>query len=358
MIHRRIAIVVAFGAVIAALGWTASPLVAQTKGAAESTAAARVDPTWKVPRTAWGHPDLEGTWTSDDMRGVPTSRPDEFGTRAYLTDQEFATRAKQRGTARDVQEGAVGTFRNEEGTRSFGYTSLVIDPADGKVPPMTPAGLARRATRDQGSFGVGPFDKPEDFSLYDRCITRGLVGSFLPVVYGNGARILQTPDAVVINHEMVHDTRIISLDGRPHLGSDIRQYVGDSRGRWEGTTLVVETTNFTDRTSIGANGNGTRHSEAMRMVERFTRVDPEMIDYEVRIDDPITYTKPWTIRMTITRQPGYEIYEYGCHEGNGAVKNALSAERVHERAAAEAAAKGLPPPERVFERVNGPDRGR
>ncbi len=178
------------------------------------------------------------------------------------------------------------------------------------------------------------------------------------MVYGNGARILQTPDEVVISHEMVHDTRIIPLDGRPHLGSNIRQYMGDSRGRWEGTTLVVETTNFTDRTSIGANGNGARHSEAMRIVERFTRVDPEMIDYEARIDDPITYTRPWTIRMTITRQPGYQLFEYGCHEGNGAVKNALSAERTHEKAAADAAAKGLPPPERVFERVNGPDRAR
>lgn len=353
---------VATGMVLLAVGiaseWSESRLSAQSKGAAESTAAARVDPSWKVPRTAWGHPDFEGVWASDDMRGVPMSRPQEFGTRAYLSDEEFAARARQRGSAREVQEEAVGTFRNEEGTRSFGYTSLVIDPPDGRTPPMTPAGLARRATRDQGSFGVGPFDKPEDFTLYDRCITRGLVGSFLPVVYGNGARILQTPDAVVISHEMVHDTRIIPLDGRPHLGSNIRQYMGDSRGRWEGTTLVVETTNFTDRTSIGANGNGARHSEAMRIVERFTRVDPEMIDYEAHIEDSVTYTRPWTIRMTITRQPGYQLFEYGCHEGNGAVKNALSAERTHERAAAEAAVKGLPPPERVFERVNGPDRAR
>jgi hypothetical protein len=357
MLHLRV-----IGTLLVAVAvvgqWTILPAFAQAKGAAESTAAARVDANWRVPRTAWGHPDLEGTWTTDDMRGVPMSRPDDFGTRAYLTDEEFAGRAKQRGTAREVQEGAVGTFRNEEGTRSFGYTSLVIDPPDGKVPAMTPAGLARRAPRDQGSFGVGPFDKPEDFSLYDRCITRGLVGSFLPVVYGNGARFLQTPDAIVISHEMVHDTRIIPLDGRPHLGSDIRQYLGDSRGRWEGTTLVVETTNFTNRTSVGANGNGTRHSEEMRMVERFTRVDPDMIDYEVRIDDPVTYTKTWTVRLTLTRQPGYQLYEYACHEGNGAIKNALSAERAHEKAAAENAARGLPPPERVFERVNGPDRAR
>jgi hypothetical protein len=205
---------------------------------------------------------------------------------------------------------------------------------------------------------VGPFDSVEDFNNYDRCITRGLAGSWLPVVYGNGARIIQTPDSVIIAYEMVHDTRVIPLDGRPHIGGSIQQLMGDSRGRWEGNTLVIETTNFTDRTSIGPNGGGPRHSAAMKMTERITRIDPEMIDYELRVDDPKTYAAPWTLRMTLTQQPGYEIYEYACHEGNGAVKYALSAERVYEKQAAENAAKGLPPPERVFERVNGADRGR
>jgi hypothetical protein len=344
--------------VIAAIGvgGTAVPAAAQAKGSAEASAAVFVNPTWARPKLAWGHPDLEGIWTSDDMRGVPMSRPQQFATRRFLTDQEFTQRAQQRNEARAFDNARSGTFRNEEGSRDFGYTSLVIDPPDGRVPALTPEARARRPI--PGTNGVGPFNTVEDFNNYDRCITRGVAGSWLPVVYGNGARIIQTPDSVIIAYEMVHDTRVIPLDGRPHIGGGIRQLMGDARGRWDGNTLVIETTNFTDRTSVGANGGGARHSEAMRMTERITRIDPEMIDYELRIDDPKTYVAPWTIRMTLTRQSGYEIYEYGCHEGNGAVGNSLSAERVYEKQAAENAAKGLPPPERVFERVNGDDRGR
>jgi hypothetical protein len=340
------------------MGWamfgtsTALPAAAQARGSAEAAAAKRHDPHWKAPRTAWGHPDLEGTWTTDDMRGVPLSRPAQFGTRRYLTDEEFAARAKERSTARAIDDARTGTFRNEEGSRDFGYTSMVIDPPDGRVPALTPAARAR--PRTQGSFGVGPWEKIEDFSLYDRCITRGLVGSFMPAVYGNGARITQTPDAVVISYEMIHDTRVIPLDGRAAIGAGLHMFMGSSRGRWEGDTLVVESSNFTDRTNVG----GALHSESLRLTERFTRIDPEMIDYEITVDDPLTFTAPWTMRMTITQQPDYQIYEYACHEGNLAMRHALSAERAYEKAAAEAAAKGLPPPERVFERVNGADRAR
>jgi len=330
-----------------------SPAAAQAVGSADSLAAARVDPGWVPPRNAWGQPDLTGTWTTDDMRGIPQSRPPQYGTRPYLTDQEFADREAQRERARQTQDrGAAGTFRNEEGTRSFSYTSMVIDPPDGRVPSRVPAAEQRRST--PGTYGVGPFNSVRDFNLYDRCITRGVIGSFGPAVYGNGARILQTPNAVIISYEMVHDTRIIPLDGRPPLAPNIRQYMGDSRGHWEGNTLVIVTSNFTDKTSIA----GVRHSEELRLTERLTRIDPAMIDYQVRVDDPLTWEKPWTMRMTITQQPGYEIYEYSCHEGNIALRHTLMGERAYEEAAAEAAAKGLPPPERVFERVNGPDRGR
>ncbi len=305
------------------------------------------------PRTPWGHPDLQGIWTTDDMRGIPQQRAPEFGTRQHLTDEEYAQREEQRERARQTQDrGASGTFRNEEGTRSFSYTSLVIDPPDGRIPPVLAA--ARERPMTPGSFGLGPFNSVADFSLYDRCITRGVIGSFSPAVYGNGARIVQTPDTVAISYEMVHDTRIIPLDGRPALSPSIRQYMGDARGRFEGNTLVIETTNFTDKLAIG----GVRHSEQLRLTERFTRIDPEMIDYEIRVEDPLTWEQPWTLRMTITQQPGYEIYEYSCHEGNIAIRHALLGERAYEKAAAEAAAKGLPPPERVFERVNGPDRAR
>ena len=353
MIRRLVAgVVVIAGCTLVLL--PAKPAAAQAKGSADASAAKRQDPHWKAPRNAFGQPDLEGIWTTDDMRGVPMSRPATYGTRQHLTDEEFAARAKQRGLARDVDNARTGTFRNEEGTRDFSYTSMVIEPADGRVPALTPAAIARRRPNDSGSFGLGPWEKVQDFSLYDRCITRGLVGSWMPAVYGNGARIVQTPDSVVISYEMVHDTRVIPLDGRPALGSGIHLLMGDSRGHYEGDTLVIESRNFTDRTAVG----GTAHSQELRMVERFTRVDPEMIDYEIHVDDPATFTKPWTFRMTITSQPGYEIYEYGCHEGNNAMRNALSAERAYEKAAEETKAKGLPPPERVFERVNGADRAR
>jgi hypothetical protein len=332
----------------------ALPAAAQAKGSADASAAKRTDPHWKAPRTAWGHPDLEGIWTTDDMRGIPMSRPQQFGTRVHLTDEEFASRAKQRRSARDVDDARTGTFRNEEGSRDFSYTSMVIDPSDGRVPALTPAGQARRAAGGQGSFGVGPWNKVQDFSLYDRCITRGALGSFMPAVYGNGARIVQTPNAVVISYEMVHDTRVIPLDNRPPLSDSLHLFMGDARGHWDGDTLVVESRNFTDRTAVG----GARHSDKVRLTERLTRIDPDMIDYVVRVEDPLTWEKPWTMRMTITRQKDYQIYEYACHEGNVAMRNALSAERAYEKAAEEAKAKGLPPPERVFERVNGADRAR
>ena len=195
------------------------------------------------------------------MRGIPRERPDEFGTRQFLTDEEFARRATQdEQTLRQQLRGPYGA-RNDLRSRTFRQTSLVVDPPDGKIPPLTPEAESRATPRDRGSFGQGPFDGPEDFSLFDRCITRGVVGSILPVIYGNGHYIVQAPGYVAISYEMVHDTRIIPLDGRPHPGGGLRLYLGDARGRWDGNTLVVETTNFTDRTSISENGNGLRHSQ-------------------------------------------------------------------------------------------------
>ena len=331
---------------------TALPAVAQAAGSADAGAAKRVNPNWKAPRTSWGHPDLEGTWTTDDMKGVPMSRQPQYGTRQYLTDQEFAARAKQRGNARVIDDARTGTFRNEEGSREFSYTSMVTDPPDGRVPPTTAAARAR--PRQGGSFGVGPWEKIQDFSLYDRCITRGAIGSFMPAVYGNGARIVQTPNAVVITYEMIHDTRVIPLGPKPPIGSNIQLWMGDARGHWDGDTLVVESANFTDRTAVG----GAPHSTALRLTERFTRIDPQMIDYEITVNDPLTFTRPWTMRLTITSRPDYQIYEYACHEGNHSMRNVLLAERAYEREAAEAKTKGLPPPPRVFQQVNGPDRAR
>ena len=316
---------------------------------AETTAAAYVDKRWRAPRTSWGHPSFEGVWSTDDLRGVPMSRPAKLGTHETLTMEEFAARAKSDASTADFDVN-VGTFlQHESGIRTFGYASFIVDPPDGQMPKLTPHGEALAAMRVRGTYGPGPFDELADFSLYDRCITRGVLGSLLPVIYGNGLRITQNPDSVAITYEMVHDTRVIPLDGRAHVDAGVRQYLGNARGHFDGDTLVIETTNFTDKTSLGVNGGGPPNSEQLKLTERFTRVDPQMIEYRATIDDPGAYVAPWTIRLMITSRPSYEVYEYSCHEGNGAVQHALSGERAYERQVADAKAKGLPPPARAVE---------
>jgi hypothetical protein len=342
---------------------TATPPVQPTARRAvpaETTAAAYVDKSWRAPRTSWGQPSFEGVWSTDDLRGVPMNRPAAQANRESLTPDEFHQRATNDESGRDFTVN-VGTFlRHEFGIRTFGYTSLIMAPATGQMPALTPAGQALAASRTRGTFGAGPFDDFTDFSLYDRCITRGVLGSLLPVIYGNGLRITQNPQSVAISYEMIHDTRIIPLDDRSSHEGGIRQYMGSARGRFEGDTLVVETTNFTDATSIGVNGGGPPNSEQLKLTERFTRVDPEMIEYVATIDDPGAYTAPFTLRLMITSRPGYEVLEYSCHEGNGAVSHALSGERTYEQQVAEAQAKGLPIPARAIEHDqirNGPAEG-
>ncbi|MGH9146173.1 MAG: hypothetical protein ACRD1Q_05650 [Vicinamibacterales bacterium] len=333
--------IVSFGTLAAAMAvvsLVSAPLFAQ----APTTAGARATEGWTAPRTPWGVPDLQGVWTSDDMRGVPMQRPEEFGERRLLNDKEFAEREAQNQVARDREANRVGAFRNEMGTRSFRQTSLVIAPANGRTPPLT-SEADRKSAAIRERRGAAPASW-EDRSLYDRCITRGPLGSILPVIYGNGLRIVQAPDYFVISYEMVHDTRVIPLDGRPHVGPGIRQYMGDARGRWEGNTLVIESTNFSDKIAIGVNGNGFPTTESLRLVERLTRINDHTINYEVTIDDPKTFTGPWTMLIPLTTQPGYLLLPYECHEGNLAMSNILSAARSWDKAAAEAAAKGLPPP--------------
>ena len=236
---------------------------------------------------------------------------------------------------------------NSVGSRTFGWTSQIIDPPNGRMPPMNETGLARAGLSDRGTYGPGPFKTFTDFHLYDRCITRGIMGSEFSTIYGNGLRIAQNPDSVAISYEMLPDTLIVRLDGRPHVQDNIRQYMGNSVGHWEGDTLVVKTRNLTDKTSIGGNGIGIRHSQEMQITERLRRVDPEMIEYIATVDDPLTYTQPWTIRIMFTSQPGYEIFEYSCHERNRAVSGGLGGERNYEERAARALARGEPLPPRV-----------
>jgi len=329
------------------VGAATSALVLGVFGSGAQTAETAGAPQWRTP---WGHPDLQGTWSSDDVRGIPLQRPEELGTRAELTDEEFAERqqSNEAQVAR-LREGGTA-FLAERGVRSFRQTSLVVDPPNGRIPPLTAEGQ-RRTDETQARRRSRPASW-EDRSLYDRCLTRGVVGSILPVIYGNGLEIHQTPNDVVIRYEMIHETRIVPLDGKARIGDAIKMYMGDARGRFEGETLVVETKNMIGKTAIGLNGNGPPLSPSVTLVERFTRVADDRIDYSVTVMDPETYTAPFTIAFPITPQPDYKVLPYECHEGNMALRNILSAARAEERAIAEARAKGLPEP--VFNTDDGP----
>ena len=319
---------------------------AQTRPTAARTAAA--SRTWTQPKTPWGDPDLQGTWTSDDCIGTPMQRPANLGEKLYLTDQEIAQResalAKQAET--DRQEFVAPDARvtvnppghwGERARRPCRQTSLVVDPPNGRIPDLTPEARTRVVPQGAGNDNPHPASW-EDFSYYIRCITRGVTGSIFPVIYGNGAQIVQAPGFVMILHEMVHEARVIPLDGRPHASSNIRTYMGDSRGHWEGNTLVIETTNFlANKTGIGLNGGGTPTSDALKLTERYARIGPNTINYEVTIDDPKTYVEKWKVAFPITQEPGYQNFEYACHEGNYAMFDSLSGARAEERAAEDAA---------------------
>jgi len=292
------------------------------------------DSDWVLERLPWGHPDLTGTFSSDDMRGVPLQRPEDLGDQRFLTDEAFTERQDQNNqqVAR-LDEGGT-PFLAERGIRSFRQTSLIVNPANGRMPPLTPEGEAAAAARPPRGSAPPP-SSWLDLRLYDRCITRGVVGSVLPVIYGNGLEIFQSPDAVVIHYEMIHEARIIHLDGRPHVDEAIQTYMGDPIGYWDGDTLVVETTNFRGETGIGLNGGGIPTTPAIRLTERFTRVAEHQINYEVTVDDPGLYTAPFMISMPLTNQPGYRVLPYECHEGNLALPNILSAARAEEAAPGE-----------------------
>ena len=298
-----------------------------------------------APKTPWGEPDLEGVWSTDDTSGIPMARPAQYGDRLYLNDEEYGKRAQQieRAATQGDQE-AVGPFRFDFARRAFKQTSLIIDPPDGRIPPFTAEGTQRPMPR--GTYGDGPLDWTTDFSLYERCITRGILGSTLRVIYGNGNQIVQGPGVVTITYEMIHDTRIIHTDGRPHVGPAIHQYLGNSIGRWEGDELVVETTGFTDRTAIGLNGNGNRTSTQLKLTERFKRVAKDIVQYQVTVDDPVTYERPWTMSMPLTPLDGGRILPYSCHEGNMALTQSLGGERAEDRALEADRARGIIRPRR------------
>jgi hypothetical protein len=308
---------------------------------------------YTAPRTAWGDPDLQGKWPGTDMVGVPMQRDERLGLRNVLNDEEFAER-QQRAAQQQEQDNA--DFDLEEATSTPGgdvggpvsppphwlergepqrQASLIVDPPNGRMPAYTAQAQERQAALREFRQSRGPADSYTDRSNYDRCITRGLAGSILPVIYNNGTQIFQSPGYVAIVNEMIHETRIVPLDGRGHVSGAIKMWLGDSVGRFEGDTLVVETRNFTDRTGVGVNGGGQRHSEALTITERFTRVADDVIDYRMTVDDPETWAAPWTMQFPLKRDDSYGMFEYACHEGNLAMFNILSGHRADERRAAE-----------------------
>jgi hypothetical protein len=293
---------------------------------------------WMPARTAWGDPEIAGVFTNSDESGIPFERPAQFAGRKLedVTPAELADivhqrqqQAVERAPTLSEFPGATSPlhwFENYDAANSRAW--LVSDPPDGNVPPVTPEGQARAAARAQARSAHGPADSWEDRSYYDRCITRGIPGSMMPAIYGNSYQIHQGPGYVAIRYEMVNETRVIPLDGRPHLGEKIREYLGDARGHWDGNTLVVETTNFTDRTPYRGS------SEHLKMTERFKPIAPETVEWSVTFDDPHTWTKPWTFAMNLTKvDSSQQPFEYACHEGNYGLRNILTAARAEEKAA-------------------------
>jgi hypothetical protein len=334
------ALAVAFTA--SAIAQTAQTPVSKPAPGPAAAASAKTSKTYAPAKLPWGDPDLQGQWPA--ASSIPMQRPADLGTRAELTPEELAKREAQAAAAaaHDGEEFVAGEVSAKDvSINPPGYwvergkpnrqASLVVDPPDGRIPALTAKGKADvqalRGGLGPGSHFPDKVDTWEDFDMYSRCVTRGPVTSLLPTLYNFGNQIVQGPGFVAIRSEMIHETRLIPLDGRPHIGKNIHIYAGDSRGHWDGNTLVVETTNFKPDSGLG----GGRFSESAKLTERFTRTAADKLVYEATVDDPITWTKPWTLRMPYNLDPSYVIYEYACHEGNYMMLNALKGAREKEK---------------------------
>jgi hypothetical protein len=321
------------------------PLAGQAPSAERTPSPAPAMP-WSPPRAPDGHPDFQGTWTNATL--TPLERPVEFAGKLTLTNAEAAAYEKQRIAANNMDrrdggaEADLARAYNEafydRGSQLVKVdgswrTSLVVDPADGRIPPYTPE-ARKRLDEARSEARRHPADRPEDRSPQERCIFSARAGPpMLAAAYNNNYQIVQTPAYVMIFVEEIHDVRTIPLDGRPHLPSNVRQWTGDSTGHWEGDTLVVDTTNFTNKTKFRGTG------ENLHVIERFTRISPDAILYKFTIDDPSTFTRTWTAESTFVAVSD-KIYEYACHEGNYAMADMLRGARLEEKAAEEAAKKG------------------
>ena len=311
-----------------------------------------------APRTPWGDPDLQGTYTNKTT--TPLERPEALGDKEFLTAEEVASQEQARvqrnqellvaPPRRTVAGGNVGGYNNfwlDGGTRPTGRTSLISDPPTGRLPTRTAAAAGRKTAHDAAFPVEGPFDSWEDLELNDRCLVWSAGPPMLPSAYNNNFMIMQTPGYVAIYVEMIHDFRIIPLDGRGHLPTGVRQWHGDARGRWEGDTLVVETTNLrrteANAAAVGgdpvllrmANGDS---DDTITVTERFTRVDAGTVHYEFTVDDPTHWEQSFSGEFPFTAFPADELpylFEYACHEGNYSMTNILAGERARELAADE-----------------------
>jgi len=336
---------------------------------------------YKVPKTPWGAPDLQGTYNANDLQGVGMQRQQAAGTRYRLNDEEFKQRVAQRdqNVANDNSD-EFSLERAEEFEKRFGtvggavsppphwlerartvsrVSSYVIDPPDGRIPALTPAAQAAAQLRQQAQAarrrqlnGVEA-DWTTDRSNYDRCISTGVLNSITPKIYNSGSRIVQGPGWLAFQNEMIHETRVIPTDGRKNVGAAVKNWMGTSVGHWEGDVLVVETRNIKPESPV----NGQPLSDEGVMIERFTLADANTLDYRMTMNDPKVYTAPWTMRMPIPREESYGYFEYACHEGNYAMPNLLSGSRAEEKRRAEAVARGEKIPEYV-EPARGGGAGR
>ncbi|MBZ5606682.1 MAG: hypothetical protein LAP38_00370 [Acidobacteriia bacterium] len=337
MNHRFLVPVTALFATasLAPLHVAAQTLLAAEKRPAASKASS--DGAW-TKRTSDGQPDLQGVWSGATI--TPFERPVALGNKAFLTDEEAARmeeQARQNRVDRPPRDGDVGDYNKlwmDSGTKvvKTHQTSLVVEPPDGRVPLTKAAEAKRDYARAHES------DSYEYMSVWDRCITRGVPAGMFPAGYNNAYQIIQTPGFVMIMSEMIHNARIIPVDGSPHPPANVRFWDGDSRGHWEGDTLVVDTTNYNNKGWIATSAatgrvKGVSQSEALHVVERFTRTDADTINYEVTIEDPNMYTRPWKVALPLARDDGYRIYEYACHEGNEAVELILKGGRAKDQAA-------------------------
>jgi hypothetical protein len=298
-----------------------------------SAAAAQDKPRpWNPPKTPWGDPDLRGTWPLDTLGRTPLQRPAQFGERAALTDEEYDKALKAAAVTagaaeREEKDNRLGNGHWLESGKPLRQTSLIVEPANGRLPPLTANGQQLAAVM-KSSWTEKAFDSPADFNSLDRCITRGLVSSMTPFPYNNGVRIFQSPGYVVMQLEMVHETRIIPLDGRPPLPGAMRTWLGDSHGHFEGKTLVIETGAFNGQspmTVVSSRANSIPTSPSMHVVERLTPTGPDSIQYEARVEDPDILTQPWRMSFPWTRNDHYRFFEYACHEGNSAIANYIRA---------------------------------